>query len=370
MSMMCKQKKPLPEYIIYSGRNSNLDIKTIDTAKSNIPVSDGGLKWRFIHNFWITKDILWQSGLIKLSLYREFDAIIYLGQMYFISTWVSAFLARLSGKRVLMWTHGFIKVEANLKGWIRSCFYKLADGILLYGNRARRIMISKGFDPNKLFVVYNSLDYHKQKFLREKITQEDCKLLRKKLFDTPELPILLFVGRLTSTKKLNMILQAAHILTKRNFLLNILFVGDGNENSRLKHISKELGIDKRVRFYGACHNEEELAVINLTADICVSPGEVGLTAMLSLAYGTPVITHDNFSNQGPEYEAIQNGLNGRFFKENDTEDLAMTIQQWLEDNVKNKRTPEQCYGVIEKYYNSEYQIGILNSAVMGGHAET
>ena len=153
-SLLCKQKEPFPEYVLFSDKSGIHGIRTIDTYKSNLPISEGGLNWRFIHNIWFTKKILWQSGLIKLSLDHEFDTIIYLGQMNFLSTWVSAFIARLFGKRVLMWTHGFLKEEANIKGLIRSCFYKLADGILTYGNRARRILIGKGFNPkNMIFVL-------------------------------------------------------------------------------------------------------------------------------------------------------------------------------------------------------------------------
>ena len=44
----------------------------------------------------------------------------------------------------------------------------------------------------------------------------------------------------------------------------------------------------------------------------VSPGNVGLTAIHSLSYGTPVLTHNNFNNQMPEVESIQPGFNGYF----------------------------------------------------------
>ena len=39
-------------------------------------------------------------------------------------------------------------------------------------------------------------------------------------------------------------------------------------------------------------------------DITVSPDKVGLTAIHSMAYGRPVITHDNMDRQGPEVEAV------------------------------------------------------------------
>lgn len=50
------------------------------------------------------------------------------------------------------------------------------------------------------------------------------------------------------------------------------------------------------------------------ADLCVSPGNVGLTAMHSLVFGCPVITHNCFEWQMPEFEAIQPGITGDFLR--------------------------------------------------------
>ena len=53
---------------------------------------------------------------------------------------------------------------------------------------------------------------------------------------------------------------------------------------------------------------------------------VGLTAIHSLSFGTPVLTHNNFDNQMPEVQAINEGENGGFFIENDLEDLIKKIE--------------------------------------------
>ena len=113
----------------------------IDIEKVKIPVEKGGLRWKLVKNTWFGKKLLWQSGLVKLALSREFDVVIYLGVVYHLSTWVSCFLARLSGKRTYMWSHGFLRKEVGLKGDVRSIFYGLCDGMLLYHHRARDILI-------------------------------------------------------------------------------------------------------------------------------------------------------------------------------------------------------------------------------------
>ena len=49
------------------------------------------------------------------------------------------------------------------------------------------------------------------------------------------------------------------------------------------------------------------------SDLTVSPGNIGLTAIHSLSYGTPVCSHSNFNNQMPESEAIINFEKWFFF---------------------------------------------------------
>ena len=43
--------------------------------------------------------------------------------------------------------------------FLRITFLNLADKHLLYGKRAREIMIKNGFNSSNLFLIYNSLDF-------------------------------------------------------------------------------------------------------------------------------------------------------------------------------------------------------------------
>src|SRR5262249_9152914 len=93
--------------------------------------------------------LFWQRGVVKLALRRDIRCLILLGNSKWASTWAAAIAGRLSGKRVLFWTHGWIVPERGLKKFIRRRFYKLAHGLLLYGNGARKIGIEQGFASEK-----------------------------------------------------------------------------------------------------------------------------------------------------------------------------------------------------------------------------
>ena len=359
---LCEQKESV-EYTFFSDKENALDtVAVVEPVKATLSIEDGGLRWRFVKNIRLFRHFLWQRGVVKLAFSKEFDTIIYLGNMYYISTWISCFFARLMGKKTLMWSHGFLRDEKGLKGWLRKRFYKLADSMLLYGNRSRDIMIKKGFDPEKLYVVYNSLDYDNQCSIRKNISDTQLTALRKKLFSNPELPILFFIGRLIESKKLDMILAAMDILNKKGIKVNILFIGDGTEKENLTKLAKELNLADSIVFYGACHEEQELAPLIMMSGICVSPGNVGLTAMHAMVYGKPVITSNDYNSQGPEFEVIQPGLTGDFFKADDCDDLAIVISEYIK---KKDYFQKQCMRIINDKYNPNYQRHVIRQAVLG-----
>jgi glycosyltransferase involved in cell wall biosynthesis len=79
-----------------------------------------------------------------------------------------------------------------------------------------------------------------------------------------------------------------------------------------------------------------------------------------MMYGTPVITHNDFTKQGPEFEAIQEGATGAFFKRNDIESMVTCIRQWFEKYPrKTDDLRQNCYKIIDEKYNPHYQIAVF-----------
>jgi glycosyltransferase involved in cell wall biosynthesis len=361
---LCRQQVPFPRYSFVAGTRTNIPIKTIDAQTAEIDPNIGGLRWTLVKNYWFFKIFLWQSGLVKLAVNPNVDVIIYLGVMYHLSTWVSILSAKLMGKRVLMWTHGYLREERGIKGRIRELFYRLSDGLLLYGNRAREILLKRGFDPDKLYVVYNSLDYDLQCVVRNGLSDEVLAGY-KRMFAHPHFPTLMYIGRLTSDKRVDMLIQAAYLLRARGTSVNVLIIGEGPALESLKQTAGSRNMNEIIYFYGACYKEEEIGAMITLSDLCVVPGDIGLTCMHSLVYGTPVITHDNPDCSGPEWEAIKPGGNGDLFKHNDVEDLALVIENWLKRNRPRDEIRRACRAMVDKYYNPHYQIKIINEAVKG-----
>lgn len=325
-------------------------------------------KERFVpvENYWLFGHFLWQTRVTRVSFLRNYDTVIYLGNMYHLSTWVSAIIAKAMGRKVVFWTHGALKRETGIRGFLRRSFYRLADQYLLYGNRAKDILVSQGFHADAMYVVYNSLDYTRHRCLLESIKREEIEDFRSRLFSNPNLPIVLFLGRLTASKRPAMLLELALDLHQKDVEFNILIVGDGPVRESLVRESVRAGVSDRVRFYGATYDEKELALIHLGSSVSLIPGVVGLSAIHSLSFGVPVVTMDDMSMQKPEAEAILRGITGDFYKPDSVEDLKNALTRLLV--LDHEKCSKACYSVIENFYTPQVQAEIIKHMCFVGRA--
>jgi hypothetical protein len=95
--------------------------------------------------------------------------------------------------------------------------------------------------------------------------------------------------------------------------------------------------------------------------LTVSPGKVGLTAMHSMAYGTPVISHNTFDHQMPEVEAIVPGVTGDYFAEGSSEDLARVIAKWFDTHPT--KPERECIDRIEAEFTPAFQRQVIEGAL-------
>ncbi len=353
-------------YDFYSGYEANVtSLDTIDVTLANLPPEKGGLRWQFLHNRWFGGLFLWQRGVLEIAGNPRYDTVVFFGSMYYLSTWIGTLIAKRRGKRVLMWTHGVYHNKGGFKEWVRRRFYSLADGLLLYGNQARNILIDRGVDARRLYVIFNSLDHPAQVRFRESQARDSRSSIRKRLFEKPEKPLLMVIGRLIDRKKIDQLLSAMAQLKSAGNTYNLIIVGAGPEMDNLIAKTKAMDLKSEICFYGACHEEEELAGLFSAADLCVSPGAIGLMVMHAMVYGLPVITHNDPLDQGPEFEAIIENRTGAFFQKNDIGSLAEAIHTWLKANRNREDVARECQGIVDRYYTPEFQTKIINAAVSG-----
>ena len=351
------------QVVIYADpREDPSKIRLAPTEFCNLDTGDGGIRWVPIRSLYYRRVCFWQTGLQALALFGRCRVIVYWGEAHRLSTWISAILARLVGKRVVFWTHGIYGNEGAVKRLIRTCFYRLADVLLLYGQHGRQHLERAGIPADRLWVINNSLDVKAQLTLVDSVNRGDLANLRKQYCDDSE-RLFIFVGRLEPQKRLDMLVEAVALLWKSGVKSKTLLIGTGSEQDSLTRQAKRLGVEEFIVFYGECYEDAKVLPMLCMADICVSPGEVGLTAMHALISGTPVITHDDLANQMPECEAVRIGESGYFFRRGDVNDLVEKMTTCLEALNSGQITRHSCRSVVEKEYTPEYQRSVFYRAV-------
>lgn len=294
---------------------------------------------------------------------RGYEYLIMPGVIRNTTIWGALIRARLRPKKypkIWIWTHGWYGKENWIERMIKRVYFALPAGIMVYGEYARDLMKDNGVDAEKIKIIANSLDYDTQLVLRNSISPSG---IYRNIFGNDS-PVLVYIGRLTAYKDLERLIEAMAMLRDDGRDCNLCLIGDGEMKQELERLTRERNLTDRVHFVGACYDERKNAEYIYNADLCVSPGNVGLTAMHTMMFGTPVLTHDTFMYQGPEFEAITPGKTGDFFTYKDTRSLTDAIAKWLSEHKDDREQVRQdCYEEIDRKWNPHEQMKTLHDII-------
>lgn len=334
----------------YIGSNLRTPIKLMNYNNLN------GFK-KALKNFYIISNYNWQKGALPL-IFKPYQKYIITGEPHCLSTWIILILSRILGKKTFLWTHGWYGHEKGVKKITKSVFYSLANKIFLYGDYAKELMTEIGFKSEKLVPIYNSMDLTAQIEVRKTLKEND---IYKNMFHNC-FPTIVYVGRIQRSKKIELLLMAIASLKNTDSKCNLLIIGEEVENINIKRKIQDLTLQDNVRYFGPCYEEKILGEFFYNSNLCVVPGDVGLTTMHSFVYGTPVVTHNNFTKHGPEFEAIIPEKTGSFFKEDSIDDLCNKIVYWTKfSSEERKQIRKQCYLIVDQKYNPFKQLEILRN---------
>ena len=298
--------------------------------------------------------IWWQWGILKILIFKNYDSVIFLGDIKIITNWLGIIICKIRRKKIGLWTHGIYGNEKSIKKTIRYFFLNLADNIFLYERRAKRILLRHNFLNEKLHVVYNSINLN----IQTKVYQSlDFQFKRKH-----NVYNLIFFGRLTKVKRIDLAIDAVIRLNRKNRKYLLKIVGDGPQEEYLKKRVKESDAHEYISFEKGKYCEYEIGQMFMNSDLLLSPGNVGLNAVHAMFYGTPVLTHNDFNNQMPESEIIEEGFNGIFYKKNSLMSIQEKTEQWFRINFDSWNRDNIRKKLIKKY-NPKYQAQIFEQVL-------
>jgi len=149
-----------------------------------------------------------------------------------------------------------------------------------------------------------------------------------RLPDVRPVPVLVFLGRIVTTKGLLLLMEAARLLHQQNRPFELKIIGDGPERSALEKLTQEWKLAAQVHFLGRL-SDSQIADLLTQADLLVVPslgGEVfGMVIAENMLRGIPILASD----LGAFVEVL--GHAGRTFRTGDSVDLAHQIVRLLDD---------------------------------------
>lgn len=148
------------------------------------------------------------------------------------------------------------------------------------------------------------------------------------VFRQGNVPVIVFVGRLVTTKGVRLLLEAAKSLRDQHRRFELVVVGDGPERQALEQYTRDAQLPA-VRFVGALSPARLEATLTEASAVVVPSlgGEVfGLVVAENMLRALPVVASD----LGAFREVL--GETGVLFRTGDAQDLARALVQVLDDH--------------------------------------
>jgi glycosyltransferase involved in cell wall biosynthesis len=147
---------------------------------------------------------------------------------------------------------------------------------------------------------------------------------------------LIFVGRLSREKGVDVLLNGFAKALLINTNLKLLIIGKGPEKNNLMKLANKLKIQNNINFLGKVPHEQ-LAKYYINSSAIVIPSiwieNCPMVALEAIGYSKPIIA----SNAGGLKDLVDDGSTGLLFNINDPTDLASKLNYFFSDTkLQNK----------------------------------
>ena len=210
------------------------------------------------------------------------------------------------------------------------------------------LLISRNFDPERLFSIYNGLDFtprtpamNREEFSRSVGLEagESCVVAG-------------IAARLNPVKDIATLIRGFALAHKDFPALRLLIAGDGEEMTRLKQLAAELGVSKEVCFAGWISDTDSFYhAIDINTLTSISE-----TFPYALTEGARVALPTVSSKVGGVSYLIDHGSNGFLFQAGDAQALAGHLLTLAKDPDLRKAMGRRLYEKAKREFSIEATI--------------
>lgn len=230
-------------------------------------------------------------------------------------------------------------------GTINTVALRFINYYIGVSNNFAKMLIERKFDPEKIFTVYNGIDFSKniQEYSRDHFTGKYNLTLDNKDI------IVGILARMHPVKGLNIFIQAAKEVIESCPNVKFLIGGDGDQRKALEHQIKELGLTSHILLLGWVKDPYEL-MSNIDINILSSLSESFPYVILE---GAKLKKATVSSDVGGISDLITSGENGYLFKPGDYKRLAEYIIELVKDETMRKEMGEKLYEKANSLFSLE-----------------
>jgi len=218
---------------------------------------------------------------------------------------------------------------------------KSASRLICLTKSLKRAAINIGINAEKIAVIPHGVDLEN---INTMISKAEA---RRKLGLPEKLKVILFIGRLISVKRTDLVIRAFKKVLVDTPDAYLVIVGDGPLKTSLRRLSFDLGVQNSVRFEGPIPHKNVQVYYDACDVFVLTSSSEGLPAVIveAMASMKPVIA----SAVGGIPELITNDVNGILINGEDNDALATSINLLLSSPAKYQLIIEQGLKTLEKY---------------------
>jgi glycosyltransferase involved in cell wall biosynthesis len=191
----------------------------------------------------------------------------------------------LAGRLPVVYTeHGRVSdaPPSRRRYWANRVFFaRRAARVFAVSRELGDHLVAEGFHSSRVAVIPNGIP------LPAARSPDGRARLRRELGAGDDTLVIGTIARLDPVKDLGILLRAAALLPSLPFL--VVLIGDGSERHALERLTRELGIDRHVRFLGHRDDARQwLDAYDIFVNSSISEG-VSLTILEAMGAGLPVV---------------------------------------------------------------------------------
>jgi glycosyltransferase involved in cell wall biosynthesis len=201
-----------------------------------------------------------------------------------------------------------------------------------------------GFAEQSTHVVSNFVD-----FARFDPTLYDRQKTRDTFGITADKKVVGFLGRLDTCKGVDLLINAAARLFKKNPQYHFIIVGHGAQRNSLEQLALQLGLKENVTFTGLCKKPAEAIS---AFDIAVVPSRreaFGIAAIEFMRMKIPVIA----SPVGGLLEVVQHNKTGILLENLSADNIAQAVSSLMQDNSLRESLVKNAEIISRKFDGAE-----------------